>query len=1170
MPKAGVLAEPVLVGREKELEELQAFLDSAIQGKGKTVFISGEAGSGKTRLAREFLRAAVKQGIAVMAGWCLSDSQVPYFPFMEAFNNYYVAQAEEESVSASLLQPQAELGLGAPVRVGTARGEMEITAWLSGKKSLGRAEVLSPQAWKDQVFVEVSKILHTIAAQNPTVLFIEDVHWADSASLALLHYVARAINNSERILVLATYRSEELTADTEGRPHPLAETLRLMRREELGNEVKLSSLDQACVSKISESMIGGVLQQEFAGKLTAESRGNPLFVIESLRMLNERRSLIQENSEWRLTVDELGIPSKIKDIILRRLAVLKYVQRRILDAASVIGEEFSIELLSTVLQQDSLEVLETLNLVAHTTSIVYDTGNCYRFDHARSREILYDELSPSLKRGYHARIAEKLESAKSMMPPLGDLSFHYAQAGNKDKAVKYAMAAGKDELGRFSNEEAIKHFTYVLQTLGENPDPAQEENAMEGLADALFAGNRVKESMKMYEDLYEKPVTDVVKLRVLRKAMESAWVFGDSAHLMDLVKKAEPYASSDRLENARVLMYRGRVAHMQGVLLKTDECYRAALQVFEEEYSLWDTAYALIGTAFFRGLADCLRSVSLFDELGDFRWEMEAALAAETVFGVFGASALDQEGEQFPRRVIELEDKLKMGDYYRLTIAYVYLSWLPMCAGDFEKALSCVLRGLEASKKTGSLSAQTLVYGRLATLYSLLGDLKMAQGYLERAMEISPEGRSLFFAEISTAQMTFCVATGKMKESESYFSEALKVYPLPWAVKCIYAWALEKAGCFEKSQVLREQVQAAYREAQEKFAQVDVQGNLMARRQVSVGEQFEMRVDLVNVARSPGKLVKIDGIVTPDAFTVTSFSNWCKLEEGTLSLKEKPISPFKVETARLKLKVSKPGSYNLTPTVTYKDEFGNTKTSKTNQITINVQPEKPTYEVLPGRVPTGTLGLDRLLCGGIPEGYAIVLVSPAFEERQRLIRNYVEFGLESGHIAFYLTDEPGDTRGLAEKYPEGMYFFVCNPRADLVVKDLPNVYKLKGVDNLTDIDIALAKASRQLKTLQPSPRRACIEIVSDVLLQHHAVTTRKWLSGLIQDLKSRGFTIMAVINPQMHPSEDVQAILSLFDGEIHVAEKDGEKGKIKILRIERLYNQRYSEEELALIKEKQL
>jgi hypothetical protein len=361
MAKLGVLAEPVLVGREKELEELQSLLNSAVEGKGKTVFVSGEAGSGKTRVTREFLTSAMKAGVAVMAGWCLSDAAAPFFPFVEAFNNYFASSETEQTGSFS--RPSEPLNLSFQ----TLAEERGITAWLTGTEHAlkpGKPEAISPQVWKDQVFAGVAKTLHAIAVNGPVILFIEDVHWADSASLALLHYIARAVNDSERVLVLATFRSEELTADAEGRPHPLAETLRMMRREELFTEIKLSSLSQACISKMVESMMGASLQQELADKLSAESRGNPLFVVESLRMLHERKSLVQENNEWRLAVDELGIPNKIRDVILRRLACLKYAQRRVLDAASVIGEEFDVELLSTVLGQDYLEILETLNIVA--------------------------------------------------------------------------------------------------------------------------------------------------------------------------------------------------------------------------------------------------------------------------------------------------------------------------------------------------------------------------------------------------------------------------------------------------------------------------------------------------------------------------------------------------------------------------------------------------------------------------------------------------------------------------------------------------------------------------------------------------------------------------------------------------------------------------------------
>ncbi len=364
--KTGVLAEPVLVGRERELEELGSFLNPAVEGKGRTVLVSGEAGSGKTRLTREFLTTAKKKGVAVLAGWCLSDAAVPYFPFVEAFNSYFASLNEEEPVS--LRKPDDPLGRAGIAQV--ASEEHGITAWLTGLKAAekpGKPQHISPQIWKDQVFAGVAKTLHAISLQEPIILFIEDIHWADSASLALLHYVARTVDNSERILVLATFRSEELTADAEGRPHPLAETLRLMRREDLFTEITLSNLISSHVLRIAENMIGGPVDLALADKLSKESRGNALFVVESLRMLAERKSLFQENNKWRLAVDELGIPSKIKDIILRRLALVTNSQRRVLDAASVIGEKFDVSLLGAVLGQDTLEVLETLNVVSRSS-----------------------------------------------------------------------------------------------------------------------------------------------------------------------------------------------------------------------------------------------------------------------------------------------------------------------------------------------------------------------------------------------------------------------------------------------------------------------------------------------------------------------------------------------------------------------------------------------------------------------------------------------------------------------------------------------------------------------------------------------------------------------------------------------------------------------------------
>ena len=152
---------------------------------------------------------------------------------------------------------------------------------------------------------------------------------------------------------------------------------------------------------------------------------------------------------------------------------------------------------------DNLDVLETLNVIAHSTSLVSVEENSYRFDHARSRETLYEELSAPLKKGYHAKIAEKLEDMfKGGKLPSSDLAYHYAQAENKEKAAKYALAAGQDALARWSNQEAIKHFTYILHSVAENAENAETRAiAEEGLGDAYYANSLFNEATRTFEAL---------------------------------------------------------------------------------------------------------------------------------------------------------------------------------------------------------------------------------------------------------------------------------------------------------------------------------------------------------------------------------------------------------------------------------------------------------------------------------------------------------------------------------------------------------------------------------------------------------------------------------------------------------------------------------------------
>jgi KaiC/GvpD/RAD55 family RecA-like ATPase len=348
----------------------------------------------------------------------------------------------------------------------------------------------------------------------------------------------------------------------------------------------------------------------------------------------------------------------------------------------------------------------------------------------------------------------------------------------------------------------------------------------------------------------------------------------------------------------------------------------------------------------------------------------------------------------------------------------------------------------------------------------------------------------------------------------------------------------------------------------ERFEHADVQAKIVQHETgLRVGENADLEVQIVNVGKEAVLLTKIDNIL-PAGFQLSSKPDCCSIEGTGLAVKAKQLEPLELNGIKFALRSFIKGPVEIKPRIVCVDQTGRQMIFSLEPVTFNFL-----EAALPGRVSTGYMNLDNLLLGGIPENYAVILTSPSIDERERLIRKFIQAGLTNGQTTFFITGEPGNVASLAQEFQTTLYLFVCNPRADAIIQNLPNVFKIKGVESLTDIDIALTKSFRMLDASRSGPRRACIDIVSDVLLQHHAVTTRKWLSGLIPDLRSKGFTTLAVINPQMHSQEEVQAILGLFEGEIKIYEKETEKGPEKILRIKKLYNQKYLEKELILTNE---
>jgi hypothetical protein len=334
----------------------------------------------------------------------------------------------------------------------------------------------------------------------------------------------------------------------------------------------------------------------------------------------------------------------------------------------------------------------------------------------------------------------------------------------------------------------------------------------------------------------------------------------------------------------------------------------------------------------------------------------------------------------------------------------------------------------------------------------------------------------------------------------------------------------------------------------ESFEHANVQANLVAGlKEVKVGESFCLSVEFVNAGREPALLMRVDDFVPRD-FVVVKKPEIYRIEQNTLNMKGKQLAPLKLVEVKLILQPSKKGQYQLNPMVRYLDELGQNKSLQLKTLEIKVE-----EVIMEDRVSTGTQELDSLLLGGIPNEYAIVLSGPPCDEREMLIKNFLNAGTKEGNT-FYVTTEAAGIESLLDN--PNFYLFLCNPKPKTPVPDRPNIYRLQSKADITNLGIALTKAIRNIDQ-SVTKRRICVENLSDVLVNQGTKITREWISGLITDLGTKGFTILTVMYPEMHQSEESKAVISLFDGEISITQSDDPLDCKKSILVKNLRNQDY-------------
>lgn len=448
-----------LVGRDLELEHLLR----ASQCDGcRFVSLVGEAGVGKSRLADEFRREFTARGGTWLEGRCLElTRELGYGPIRDLFTREFRSQPSR----------QDDLYLSVRQLIGTGRLPEDwleqlgpfLGALIVGAKGDPRVEHVAPAQRKALTAAAVGDFLEAFIGDTPTVLFVDDLHWADELSIDLLAHLAPRLRSSP-VLLLGCYRP--------GEDSPVKS---LEERAETGTGFRFETLQLnelgagECREMIRSLFTAEAGAESVEGWILAHAEGNPFYVEELVRSLVQKGLVHQEGESWSFNgeLTDLEVPDSVQALVMSRLDRLDRPVQRTAQLSSVLGRSFTRPLVETLVGDEVQGDLDALT----EAGIIFPEGNgpagTYSFVHALSQQAVYGTLLPSRRTELHAKVAEILEL---LFPDeVEALTYHFERSRNHSKAVEYMLAAGEKAMDAFLTEAALGYLDRGLQRLQKVP-----------------------------------------------------------------------------------------------------------------------------------------------------------------------------------------------------------------------------------------------------------------------------------------------------------------------------------------------------------------------------------------------------------------------------------------------------------------------------------------------------------------------------------------------------------------------------------------------------------------------------------------------------------------------------------------------------------------------------
>jgi len=736
-----------LVGRDLELGLLITAFHQAVEKKQpRLVLLTGEAGIGKSRLTREFIKNIEQYSPTVLEGHSLTYRRtVSYWMFMDLLRNYLgTTQSTPGFQTHERLVTKMYDRLGNQAINVIPYLEYILAIEHSETEAADRRMHLDAAQLRQQIFLAVKELILAEANRRPMVLILEDLHWADEASLDLFEYLVDRIQNVPILFLVIsrTIQEEKLKVIISQVEERIGDRFTSIELQNL-------SIDE-CEQLLSALLAVSELPPHLRNQLLHKSAGIPFFLEELIRMLIDDQVIRREESGWRYLSEqgsyELGVPENINALILARFDRLNEEQRRVLRCASVIGKEFNLPTIAEAIElKDKTALHTTIDILVQKGFIIKKPGGsdteCL-FRHVLTCDAVYDTLLHRDKRELHLKVGEAIEklNGDQFGAQVELLASHFIRSDRLDKALYYLTLAGQKAAQDYANQQASSHYEEALKLLSSVPHSIKQSlQIWTGMGDVLlFTGEysrarhfydlAIQEIHRVGAGSFEKEYF-ALKCKVgttferqgdYQLALEYL-----SQALFELESSSHPYP----VEKAQINNDMGWIHFLKGNFEDAQENLRLALINVEstQKYDVIASIYNRLGAvayqerAYDRADEYVRKSLALREVIGD-RAGVARLYNNLGLLGLIRGNLRDAE-VNFTRSIDLLE---RIGDAEGIALSYINLGLVKFDRGNFNEAAQYLGKGYHAAEQIGHR-----FYLGLALMY--IGRLQIAQQRIKEA-----------------------------------------------------------------------------------------------------------------------------------------------------------------------------------------------------------------------------------------------------------------------------------------------------------------------------------------------------------------------------------------------------------------------------------------------------